>query len=114
MTGEEGHSPLDGREIDRPERGLRPGYHRVTCRQKTRPPGQMPGGVVAREVRVVADVVAIDANKRTVRLRGPQRTIDLPVDDPKQLAGIKVGDQVEATFVDAVAVSVEQSRAASR
>jgi Cu/Ag efflux protein CusF len=33
----------------------------------------------------------------------------LRVDDPKQLAGIKVGDQVEATFIDAVAVTVEHS-----
>jgi Cu/Ag efflux protein CusF len=70
-------------------------------------PGQMPGAVVGREVRVVADVVSINAQKKTVRLRGPQRTVDLRVDDPKQLAGIKVGDQVEATFIDAVALVVE-------
>lgn len=75
-------------------------------------PGQMPGGIVAREVRVVADVTAIDAKKKTVRVRGPQRTVDLRVDDPKQLAGIKVGDQVEATFLDAVAVAVEHAPAA--
>lgn len=70
-------------------------------------PGQMPGAVVGREVRVVADVISIDAKSKTVRLRGPQRTVNLRVDDPQQLAGIKVGDQVEATFVDAVALVVE-------
>jgi Cu/Ag efflux protein CusF len=76
-------------------------------------PGQMPGGIVAREVRVVADVTKIDNKNKTVTLRGPSRSLKLRVDDPKQLAGIKVGDQVEATFLDAVAISVEHSGKAS-
>ena len=40
-------------------------------------------------------------------MRGPQRTVDLKVRDPQQFALIKVGDQVEATFTEAVAVAVE-------
>jgi Cu/Ag efflux protein CusF len=72
-------------------------------------PGQMPGAVMAREIRVTADVTKIDSKNKTVTLRGPKRTVKLRVDDPKQLAGIKVGDQVEATFIDAVAVTVEHS-----
>ena len=71
--------------------------------------GQMPGAVMAREIRVVADVTKIDGKNKTVTLRGPKRSMKLRVDDPKQLAGIKVGDQVEATFIDAVAVTVEHS-----
>jgi Cu/Ag efflux protein CusF len=71
-------------------------------------PGQMPGAIMAREVRVVADVTKIDTKNKTVTLRGPNRSMKLRVDDPKQLAGIKVGDQVEATFVDAVAVTVDR------
>ena len=72
-------------------------------------PGQMPGAVMAREIRVVADVTNIDTKNKTVTLRGPKRSMKLRVDDPKQLAGIKLGDQVEATFIDAVAVTVEHS-----
>jgi Cu/Ag efflux protein CusF len=72
-------------------------------------PGQMPGALAAREVRVVADVTKIDGKTKTVTLRGPKRSMKLRVDDPKQLAGIKVGDQVEATFIDAVALTVEHS-----
>jgi Cu/Ag efflux protein CusF len=71
--------------------------------------GQMPGAVMAREIRVVADVTKIDTKNKTVTLRGPKRSMKLRVDDPKQLAGIKLGDQVEATFIDAVAVTVEHS-----
>jgi Cu/Ag efflux protein CusF len=72
-------------------------------------PGQKPGAIMAREVRVVADVTKIDTKNKTVTLRGPNRSMKPRVDDPKQLAGIKLGDQVEATFIDAVAVSVDRA-----
>jgi hypothetical protein len=62
---------------------------------------------VAREVKVVANVVAVDPKKQTVRLRGPERTVDLKVRDPNQLKLMKVGDQVEATYIEATAISVE-------
>jgi len=70
-------------------------------------PGQAPGAAVGRSVTVIADVMSLDAAKQTVRLRGPQRTVDLKVRDPNQFKLIKVGDQVEATFTEAVALSVE-------
>jgi hypothetical protein len=44
---------------------------------------------------------------QTVRLRGPTRVVDLRVDDPEQFQLVAVGDQVEATFTEAVAISVE-------
>lgn len=74
-------------------------------------PGEAPAAAVGREVMVIADVVAVDQAKQTVRLRGPQRTVDLKVKDPAQLKLIKVGDQVEATFTEAVAISVEPAGA---
>ena len=70
-------------------------------------PGAKPGGMVASRVTVVADVVAVNARTQTLTLRGPQRTVNLRVPDPKQFALVKVGDQVEATFTEAVAVAVE-------
>ncbi len=70
-------------------------------------PGQAPGAAAGRQVTVIADVMAVDAKKQTVRLRGPQRTVDLKVRDPNQFKLIKVGDQVEATFTEAVAIAVE-------
>jgi Cu/Ag efflux protein CusF len=71
--------------------------------------GAMPGAASAREIRVVADVIAIDPKAKTVRLRGPKRSFNLRVDDLQQLANVKVGDQVEATFIQAVALSVERA-----
>jgi hypothetical protein len=70
-------------------------------------PGERPGAAAGRQVTVIADVIALDAKKQSVRLRGPQRIVDLKVKDPEQFKLIKVGDQVEATFTEAVALAVE-------
>jgi hypothetical protein len=70
-------------------------------------PGERPGVAGGRQVTVIADVIALDAKKQTVRLRGPQRMVNLKVRDPNQFKLIKVGDQIEATFTEAAALSVE-------
>ncbi|HSO08211.1 MAG TPA: hypothetical protein VLW45_13295 [Pelomicrobium sp.] len=71
------------------------------------PAGGKPGAVVVRRVTVVANVVAVNPRSQTVTLRGPDHTVELRVRDPNQFKLVKVGDQVQATFTDAVAVSVE-------
>ena len=69
--------------------------------------GQTPAGAVGRQVTIVADVVGVDPAKQVVTLKGPQRTVDLKIPDPEQFKRIAKGDQVEATFVQAVALAVE-------
>jgi hypothetical protein len=69
-------------------------------------PGEKPGAAVGRQVTVIADVIAVDAKKQSIRVKGPQRTIDLKVRDPNQFKLIKVGDQIEATFTEALAIAV--------
>jgi hypothetical protein len=70
-------------------------------------PGEKPAGAAGRQVRVVADVVAIDKKKQLVTLRGPERTVDLRVANPEQFKLVKKGDQVEAIYTEALAMSVE-------
>ena len=70
-------------------------------------PGERPAGAVGTETTVIADVIAVDPKKQVVTLRGPERTVDLKLRDPKQFNLVKVGDQVEATFTEAAAISVE-------
>ena len=70
-------------------------------------PGERPAAGTARQVTVVADVVAVNAKTQTLTLRGPKRTVDLRLRDPNQIKLVKVGDQVEATYTEALAVSVE-------
>ena len=72
--------------------------------------GAQPGGAAARKVTVVADVTAVDAKTQTITLRGPRRTVDLIVPDAKQFKRVAVGDQVQATYTEAVAISVEPSK----
>ena len=69
-------------------------------------PGAQPAGAGGRQVTIMADVVDVDAQNQRVTLRGPNRTVDLKVRDPKQLALIKKGDQVEAVYTEAIAVAV--------
>ncbi len=70
-------------------------------------PGAQPAGAVGREIKVVADVVAVDPAKQIVTLRGPQRTVELRIPDPEQFKRIAKGDQVEATYTQALAIAVE-------
>ena len=69
--------------------------------------GETPGGAAGRQVTVVADVVALDPAKQIVTLKGPKQTVNLKVPDPAQFKNIAKGDQVEATFTQAMAVAVE-------
>jgi outer membrane protein len=68
--------------------------------------GQRPGGAATRETVIVADVIAVNPAAQTISLRGPGGRVDLPVRDPEQFKRIAVGDQVQATFIEAAALSI--------
>ena len=71
-------------------------------------PGARPGGVVARQVTVLADVIAVDQKKKTITLKGPKgNVVTLDVQNPEHLKVVKQGDQIEAHYTEAVALSVE-------
>jgi hypothetical protein len=73
-------------------------------------PGERPAGAVGRQVTVMAEVVALDPAKQVVTLRGPQRTVELKVRDPEQFKRIAKGDRVEATYTEALALSLEPAK----
>jgi len=80
---------------------------RVESQQLTRAkPGEKPAGAIERSVRVTAEVVAVDPKARTITLRGPKRTVDLAIEDPAQLKEIKVGNHVEALYIEAIGLEV--------
>lgn len=74
------------------------------------PEGAKPGVLGARQVSVVADVVAVDSKRQDITLKGAKRTVTLNVKDKAVFANIKVGDQVAATYTQAVAVAVEAAK----
>ena len=69
--------------------------------------GAQPAGMAARKITATGDVIALDAATQTATVRGPNRTIELRVPDPKQFQMIVVGDQIQVTYTEALAVSVE-------
>jgi len=78
----------------------------------TPPPtaGAKPGGTVAHKVTAMTEVTAIDPAKHVVTLRGPKgNEVDVDVEDPEQLKNIKVGDHVQVTYLEALAISVKET-----
>ena len=80
---------------------------------KTAKPGDKPAAMAARTINVTAKVEAIDAANSIVTLKGPKQTVDLKVKDPAVLKAVKVGDMVEAAYVEAVAVRVDKPEKAA-
>lgn len=60
----------------------------------------------ARHIKVVATVQKVDLKKRQVTLRGPMHTVTLQVASDVPLEHLKVGDDIRAEYVGAVAVRV--------
>jgi hypothetical protein len=61
-----------------------------------------------RQVTVIADVTAVDPQKSTITLKGPRgNSVTLNVQNPDQFKVVKKGDQVEVTYTEALALSVE-------
>jgi len=74
-------------------------------------PGEKPAGVAAQAVKITAKIVAIDREGKTVTLEGEegnQVTIDVP--DPMHYDAIAVGDLVEITYTESMAISVEPTK----
>lgn len=70
-------------------------------------PGAKPAGAVGREITVLADVVAVDQKNSTISLKGPAgNVVELKVKNQDHFKVVKVGDQVEAVYTQALAVAV--------
>ncbi len=71
-------------------------------------PGAGPSGVGSRQVKVVATIDAIDSRKGTVMLKGPDgKSVEVKAKDPRNLRKVKVGDLVEITYTEAMAISIQ-------
>lgn len=74
-------------------------------------PGEQPGRAAMEQVTVTSTVTAIDQAAHTVTIRGPQgATRTIPVKNPalqQKMKGLKVGDLVQLTFTEAVAVRLQ-------
>jgi hypothetical protein len=72
-------------------------------------PGETPAGAIGQEVTVTATITAIDKKAGTVTIKGPKgNTETIKARDPKNLDLVKVGDMVEITYAQALAVSLDK------
>jgi hypothetical protein len=75
-------------------------------------PGDMPGAVALRKVRVVTNVLGINTVNQSVLVRGPLGHLtEVKIRDPKVLGGLKSGGQIDLTYVEGVAIAVRAGAA---
>jgi len=73
-------------------------------------PGEMPAGAVAQQVTVTATIVGIDKKAHTATIKGPEgNVVTVKARDPKNLDKVKVGDNVEITYTEALAISLAKT-----
>jgi len=77
----------------------------------TAKPGENPAGIIARETKVTVTITAIDENAPTITFKGPAgNTRTIKVKHPEKLKTVKVGDQVELTYTEALALTIEKAK----
>ena len=69
--------------------------------------GEKPAGTVGRSVTLTTTITAIDLPRESVTLTGPEgRSRTIRVREPGDLRKVQVGDLVEITYSEAVAIAV--------
>jgi len=71
--------------------------------------GQLPAGKLGRSVKLTAAITAIDLERQTVTLTGPGgNSLTLRPREPANLKKVKVGDLIDITFSQSLAVGVKR------
>jgi Cu/Ag efflux protein CusF len=71
-------------------------------------PGEKPGGAAGQRITFTATIEAIDLANGTVTLKGPEGdSHTIKARNPANLKKVKVGDLVDITYTEAVAIKVE-------
>jgi len=71
------------------------------------PLGEKPAGAVTASTQIFATVEAIDYVARTVTVKGPQRTLQVQVNEgASNFENVKVGDSVYVEYTQRAAISV--------
>ena len=74
----------------------------------TKTPGTTPGGTISQQMTATVTVSAIDPKVPSVSVTTAEgRKMSFRVENPKNIEGVKVGDKVEITYTQALAISVK-------
>ena len=96
----------------------KPGEAQPGIEKKTtvdRAPGKLPGGAVVQQITTTATISKVAAGKDELTIEGPGgKKNTIKVDDPdvrSQLSRLKVGDQIQTTYTQAMATRLTPARA---
>ena len=82
----------------------------VATQAETAELGEMPAGSGAQTITVTSTIHAIDKKTPAVTLKGPAGDlVTMKVRHPENLERVSVGDLVDITYTQAVAISVEKA-----
>jgi Cu/Ag efflux protein CusF len=68
--------------------------------------GEKPGAKITGSIAAIGTVMAVDVENRKVTLKGANKTVVLEASKDIDLSQIKVGDKVEALYIQSYAVNV--------
>ncbi|MFG1294968.1 hypothetical protein [Xanthobacter variabilis] len=96
-------------DIAKPEAGAAPGIQ-VSQAVLSDPKSTKPSGAVVDTIRLTAEIVRMDPDDATLTLKGPEgRLYEVQAKKPEhkeKVKGLKVGDLVQVTFNQSVAIAV--------
>ncbi|MDQ0506472.1 hypothetical protein [Xanthobacter agilis] len=96
-------------DIAKPEAGVGVGIQ-VSQAVATDPNSPKPAGAVVDTIRLTAEIVRLDPDDATVTLKGPEGRLYLvqakKPEHKEKVKGLKVGDLVQVTFNQSVAIAV--------
>jgi Cu/Ag efflux protein CusF len=70
--------------------------------------GSKPGATISKQITATVTVTAIDIKVPSVTIKMDDGSVtSFKVEDKKALTGVKVGDQVQITYTQALAISVK-------
>jgi hypothetical protein len=73
-----------------------------------RTPGANPGGTISQQMTATVTITALDVKVPSVSFTTEDgRKMSLKVENAKNLEGVKVGDKVQVTYTQALAISVQ-------
>ena len=82
----------------------------TTVAAGTAAPGMKPAGAIAQETTVTVTITAIDPTVPSVTFKGPAgNTRTIKVRRPEKLQGVNVGDTVDITYAEALAITVDKA-----
>ncbi len=95
-------------EIKRAGEATTPGKEETKVVRGT---GPRPGGTATNKMTTTVTVLAIDGKAPAVTVKTEDgRTVSFRVADASNLEGVKVGDRVQITYTEALAISVESPK----